>query len=430
MARKLGETRLGNKERRRALPVARKPVFIKIRNRVGLGYRRNQAAGTWVVRVADGKGGNWTKAIGLADDLERANGGTILSFDQAQDLAIKLARGDSTRELPDPSKPATVAQSLDRYEADLMTRGGDIQNVARVRLHLGESLLAVSASQLTAGELRVWRDGLVRKRAPASVNRVTTGLKAALNLAAEHDARITSRRAWEVGLATIAEAERSRNVILDEATIRAIIAAAHAADSNFGILLEVAAVTGARISQIARLECQDLQDGRADPRLMMPTSKKGKGKKVGRRPVPIPPNLAARLRALADGRSADAPLLRKPSGERWAKSDHSRLFHRAAEAAGQDPTIVTMYALRHSNIVRQLLGNVPIRIVATNHDTSVAMIERTYSRYIGDHSDALSRGALFDTTTPAEPVPPAEAEPAALEAAAGNVVQMRRHLLS
>ncbi len=56
-----------------------------------------------------------------------------------------------------------------------------------------------------------------------------------------------------------------------------------------------------------------------------------------------------------------------------------------------------MYALRHSSIVRQLLGNVPIRVVAVNHDTSVTMLERTYSRYIGDHSDALARVTLLDT---------------------------------
>jgi hypothetical protein len=31
-----------------------------------------------------------------------------------------------------------------------------------------------------------------------------------------------------------------------------------------------------------------------------------------------------------------------------------------------------------------------------NHDTSVVMIERTYSRHIGDHADALARVALLD----------------------------------
>jgi hypothetical protein len=53
-----------------------------------------------------------------------------------------------------------------------------------------------------------------------------------------------------------------------------------------------------------------------------------------------------------------------------------------------------MYALRHSNIVRQILAGVPLRVVAVNHDTSVGMLERTYSRYIGDHADALAWIAL------------------------------------
>jgi hypothetical protein len=49
--------------------------------------------------------------------------------------------------------------------------------------------------------------------------------------------------------------------------------------------------------------------------------------------------------------------------------------------AGEDVSEVTIYAL-HSNIVRQLLAGVPTRVVALNHDTSVAMIEKTYSRYM------------------------------------------------
>jgi hypothetical protein len=64
--------------------------------------------------------------------------------------------------------------------------------------------------------------------------------------------------------------------------------------------------------------------------------------------------------------------------------------------------MVTMYALRHSNIVRQLLANVPVRVVAANHDTSVLMIERTYSHHIADHADALVRGAMLDIPEPTE----------------------------
>jgi hypothetical protein len=119
-----------------------------------------------------------------------------------------------------------------------------------------------------------------------------------------------------------------------------------------------------------------------------------------RRPVPIPTNLAAGLKQASAGRPSEAPLLTKPSGEPWRHSDHRHPFGRAVTRAGLDPAEVTIYALRHSSIVRQLLANMPIRVVATLHDTSVVMIERTYSKFIADHSDAVSRRALLDTTRP------------------------------
>jgi integrase len=133
---------------------------------------------------------------------------------------------------------------------------------------------------------------------------------------------------------------------------------------------------------------------------MMPSSRKGGGvKKVSRRPVPISPGLAGALAYVVENRGATAPLLVKSSGGPWKKSDHSRPFARIARRAGLDPDEVTFHALRHSSIVRQLLAGVPIRVVAVNHDTSVMMIERTYSRHIGDHSDALARAALLSTTS-------------------------------
>jgi hypothetical protein len=61
-----------------------------------------------------------------------------------------------------------------------------------------------------------------------------------------------------------------------------------------------------------------------------------------------------------------------------------------------------MYALRHTSIVRQLLAGVPTRVVAALHDTSVVMIERNYSRFIGDHVDDIVRATL---PRPAEIVP-------------------------
>ena len=82
-----------------------KPYFVPIAPRIGLGYRRNQTAGAWVARAADGHGGNWTKAFAIADDHEEANGESVLNFWQAQDRAREIARrgegpGDRPRRLP------------------------------------------------------------------------------------------------------------------------------------------------------------------------------------------------------------------------------------------------------------------------------------------------------------------------------------------
>ena len=413
MARSTRSARLETRTARLKLPFAKKPAFVKVAPGVGLGYRRNQTAGTWVARVADGKGGNWTKSIGFADDFDEADGTGTFDFWQAQDRARSISRRGSAGDGAD-AKLATVAKVIDRYEADLKTRGGDPGNAGRVRVHLNDALFSRTVALLTSRELREWRDVLAKTLSPASVNRIASALKAALNLAADHDERIPSRRAWEIGLATIPDAEQARNIILTDETIRGLITASYSQSAEFGLLVEVAAVTGARVSQLAGLEVQDVQGDRVDARLMMPSSKKGRGqKKISRRPVPVPLSIVDRLSQHAKNKAGSTALLVKPSGEPWRKSDHSRLFKRAVKKlvdeatearvddkpikiGGYDPKEVTIYALRHSNIVRHLLANVPIRVVATQHDTSVAMIERTYSRFISDHADALARGALLD----------------------------------
>src|SRR5262249_9599092 len=155
------------------------------------------------------------KAIGIADDFEEANGATVLDFWQAQERARALARGGRDGNADD-GKLTTVTLALDRYKADLEARKGDVNNVARVRGHLPEALAQKHVAFLTAKELRAWGNGLTEHLAPATINRTTTALKAALNLAADHDERIVSRISWETGLATIHDVNEPRNVILTE----------------------------------------------------------------------------------------------------------------------------------------------------------------------------------------------------------------------
>ena len=392
MARRVRATNLEDRTNRLKLPVAKKPVFVKVGPRVSLGYRRNKTAGTWVVRAADGRGGNWTKGIGVADDNESDTSGATLTFWQAQDRARVVARAGRGVE-GDDGRPLTVAVALDRYEADLKTRGGEASNVARVRRHLPDSLCRRPVALLTSRELRQWRDDLATRMAPASTNRVATALRAALNLVADSNEGVANRSAWEGGLKAIPDATQARSVILHDAQIRRLVAEGYALSPATGLLFEVAAVTGARVSQLARLAVRDLK---AD-HLLLPTSRKGRGvKRITRRQVPILPSLVARLRSVAEGRSDEAPLLLKTSGDPWKKSDHTRPFQTTAKRAGLDPKNVTMYALRHSSITRQLKAGIPIRLVAVLHDTSVGMIEKTYSVGLDEHVGEMVRPALLD----------------------------------
>ena len=401
MAPRPRAARLETRTARLKLPVRRKPHdFTTISPGIALGYRRCASAGRWVVKVADGHGGHWTKVVGIADDFEDADGEHVLTWWQAQDKARALARGKD----PDSGRPGTVAEALADYEKDLIARSASPANARRVRTLLPPSMLAKPVALLTARELKHLRDGLIAKGAkPASVNRDMKGLKAALNLAAAHDERIVNARAWRTGLAALPDAHTARNVILTDEQVLPLIAAAYAESDAFGLLVESAAVTGARISQLARLEVADLQAERGDPRLMMPSSRKGKGvKRITRKPVPITADLAAKLTRAAGKRVSTDPLLLRADGKPWRpeNQDYWLPFRNTVTRAGLDPTVCTLYSLRHSAVVRAILAGVPLRVIAAQVDSSAAVLEKTYSAHILDHSDAVGRRGLLNTAQP------------------------------
>src|SRR5262249_40387030 len=146
------------------------------------------------------------------------------------------------------------------------------------RLHLTKVLLAKPAQLLTSAELRKWRDSLLGKIAPGTVNRVCRCLCAALELARQHDERIQNRQAWELGLAGLPDAVEARNVVLSDDKVRELVSAAYAHDDKLGLLVDTLAVTGARPSQVVRLRVDDLHDHPVRPKLMMPKSGKGGSK--------------------------------------------------------------------------------------------------------------------------------------------------------
>jgi hypothetical protein len=138
-------------------------------------------------------------------------------------------------------------------------------------------------------------------------------------------------------------------------------------------------------------------------RLIIPVSRKGRGGKIGGTPVPIGADVFEALMPAITGRSKDAPLLERwrskqvTGGIQWKRVGRGA-WQTASElvrpweeirAAAALPDVIP-YAFRHSSIVRGIKANLPIRLVAALHDTSVAMIERHYGRYIADGLDELA----------------------------------------
>src|SRR6516164_9116155 len=333
MARKVRHSALESRSARLRLQIRRRPYAGPLLARgISLMYRRNKTNGTWVLKASDGHGAYWTKAFALADDFEDADGKTVLTFYQAQDQAKKLARGEDGSA---DTAPITVDAALTNYKRDLEARNANPYNAESPRVHLPKVLVAKPVQLLTAAELRKWRDSLLGKIAPATINRVCRCLFAALELARQHDEHIQNRQAWEVGLAGLPDAQEARNVIVSDAKVREFVATAYGHDHQLGLLIDVLSITGARPSQVVRLRVEDFHDHPVRPKLMMPKSAKGGGrnrnqKKHERYSVPITHALAVKLKDAASGRTGDAPLLVQGDGSPWGDNPGQR-YHRQVD---------------------------------------------------------------------------------------------------
>ncbi len=406
MARKVRHSTLESRSARLKLAVRRKPYSgPSLARGVSLLYRRNKGNGSWVVKASNGHGAYWTKAIAEADDFDNSDCKNILTFYEAQDQAKQLARGtDGAGE----AVPVSVDGALTAYGSDLKARNANPYNADWPRLHLTSVLLAKPVQLLTAHELKKWRDGLLGIMAASTINRLCGCLCAALELARSTDERLQNRQAWEVGLASLPNAQRARNVILSDNEVREFVASAYELEPQFGLLVDTLAITGARPSQASRLRVDDLQDHPLRPKLMMPKSGKGGGRNRAQKrnehySVPITVQLAAKLKAASKCRADNAPLLMQGDGRPWGDNP-GQSYHRDVDKVvttiGLDPDGVTMYALRHSSIVRMLVQNIPIRLIASLHNTSIRMIEANYSKHITEHSDDISRKALLQHEPP------------------------------
>jgi integrase len=362
------------KTARTRLEPREKPYYRQIGPGRALGYMRmNHGAGRWVVR--EWLGGRYrTRWFGHADDVVRADGTDVLTFEQATRSALA----------PQASAPVgrlTVREALTRYFVGFAARSKHAKITEQwANLRIVPTLGDFRVDRLTKTEIERWLAGLVRndpedpdarRRSQDTANRILSILKAALNEAFADEANgLPSDTAWR-------RVKRYRNVggarqeHFEASQVRLLVAKATTFDHCFADLVEVAYLIGARLGELANANVRDFD---AENGALRVTGK------TGTRSITLTSESIATLRRVAGKRPPPAPLLPRLDGERWRNTQH-RPMQRALKLAKLSAD-ASFYSLRHSHISRAIEGEMPLSLIAENCGTSLLMIQKNYAKVL------------------------------------------------
>lgn len=389
--------------KRKRLEASRSIYWARIAPSLSLGYRKlvRDKPGAWSAKlVRDGR--RIEKVLGPADDA--AAGADAIPYGEAIKRASAWA-GEALagirNEIEAGERHAgTVSAAIGKYIAMRVKRDAKTGRDARSRLTkhvLGDEIAGKQIAGLTRKLLEDWQ-GRREKLAATTIRRTANDLRAALGDALPAAAR--------KGLSVPESSQNPRNLTaVTDADIGRIIEAAYGVDPDLGSVVLLLAETGMRFSQVTGIRVRDVNVALCRIGIMQ----SAKGKKARPRMIhrPVRASTMKRLAPLLNGRAGDAFLLERwvhvqVKGNVWERS-HREPWKTASEmtrgwAAALKATEVAHvepYALRHASIIRGIEANVPLRVVAANHDTSTKEIERTYSAFIMDRSDALMALALL-----------------------------------
>ncbi len=391
MARSAKEYDTRTKTARSKLETRTKPYYRQIAPGKTLGYiRRETGSGSWIVRDKDG-GKYRTRIIGHADDIDRADGKDILTYEQA----LATATNQTAPELRVGGR-ITVETAMDRYLTALAAKSKHAKEYRGIaNRHILPILGGYRVDRLTKTQIEEWQAGLVcaedpddpdkRRRSQDSANRVLTHLKAGLNAAFADEANgITTDAAWR-RVKPFRNVSRPREVDLSPDDVRAFIDGAATFDQALANLIEAAYLTGARMGELTGATVRDLDGARRTLHV---------DGKTGARTISLTEETAAFLQVIARGKRRDDPLLPQSDGTRWPRTGHFRPVKRAAAAAGLGSD-TCIYSLRHAHISRAIEAGMPLSLIAENCGTSLLMIQRNYAKVL-----KATQAATVERTAP------------------------------
>lgn len=385
------KTDLSKVKDREALKARREPHWQRIRPGCFLGYRPSarEGAGTWIARAYDEQSrGYRLKALGNFGALP-----TRVKFAaakrEAESFAESVESGGYSQD-----RPETVEEACCRYAEQNTEAEG------RFKRHVySDPIAKVKLAKLRRHHLREWRQRLegrpalvsrskegpqrTRPRAPASINRDVSMLRAALNKVLAPGAPDTEA-AWQEALKPIRNADRQRTLYLDRGQRRALLEAIAEEALPF---VKALCLLPLRPGAVVNLNAGDF-----DKRTRELTIGKDKSGKPRR--ILLPTDAAALFAEQAKDKLPAAPLFTREGGKRWDKHTWKGPINDAVKAANL-PEGATAYTLRHSTITDLVSAGLPLLTIAQISDTSAEMIERHYGHLTGHQAtEALAGLAL------------------------------------
>lgn len=384
MTRTKDNVNLMSRTSRAKLPKSRTPYWMTLEKGRSLGYYKGLNGGTWLARFYDATASPKIRQhpLGSADDFSEADGKMVLSMSQAQAAArewFKVAYhqatghrvqagpftvGDAVREyLEDRAKhEAKTANRMKwDFDAHVLPLLGDVQLAKLTRKRLEDWLESVAISPVRhrgkPGKAPETPDEIRARRATA--NRVMKNLKAALNLALR-EGHVGTDAGWK-DVAAFRGTKAARVRFLSVPDQQRLVNAAPSPD--FRKLLQAGLFTGARESEIGRLQVKDFDPGQRT--LYIEFSKSGKS-----RFIHLTDEALSFFTDCARGKAGGETLFprttydRKPKGKvgDWSRAGLSRLMRKTCTAAELEPLV--FHELRHTCASTWINAGVPLAFVA------------------------------------------------------------------
>ena len=372
-----------NRKSRKAMPEDTNPFYVTIKRGLSLGYRKNETkAGTWSFRrYANGRY-EYNVPDAVADDELKANGDSILSYEQAENAA---RRWDDQQEVVEGngivSSAYTVKDAVEDYlkDKEAEKRTPLYRDRVTAKAHIYPTLGAIQLRKLTHGRVRAWHLALAEpEKAPrtrtrkgskkqatrktfnpgnpdvlqarqATANRILTVLKAALNHAKTQTRRIGTDAAW-VDVKPFKNADREKLEYLSMGEVKRLRLAC---EPNFAKLVKGALYTGARYGELTRIRVEHFNE--SDSNVFIEKSKSGEPRHVYLNSVAV-----AFFKSVTQGREPKELIFQK-DGRAWGQSEQKRPMDEACKTAKIQG--VSFHTLRHTYASQARMAGMPLDVL-------------------------------------------------------------------